>query len=51
MSDGARIAVGAALGFAAGIVVAVLTDLPLAPEIGLALGALAGWMASRGREA
>ena len=36
MSDGALIAVGAVIGLALGIVVSVTTDLPLAPEIGLA---------------
>ena len=43
MSLGAAIAVGAVLGLALGIVVAVTTDVPLAPEAGLLLGALVGW--------
>jgi len=43
MSTGAAIAVGAVAGLILGILVGVTTDLPLAPEIGLALGALAGW--------
>jgi hypothetical protein len=30
-----------------GILVSVITDLPLAPEIGLLLGALGGWLFSR----
>jgi hypothetical protein len=30
-----------------GIVVAVATDVPLAPEVGLVLGALAGWLSRR----
>jgi hypothetical protein len=47
MSVGAAIAVGAAAGLALGIVVSVLTDVPLAPEAGLALGALAGWLGRR----
>ena len=47
MSDGARIALGALLGVALGIVVSVATDLPLAPEAGLVLGALAGWLTGR----
>ena len=47
MSVGAAIAVGAALGVALGILVSVTTDLPLAPEVGLVLGALAGWLARR----
>ena len=49
MSDGALIAVGAAVGLALGIVVSVATDLPLAPEIGLALGALVAWLSRRER--
>ena len=47
MSVGAAIAVGAAVGVALGIVVGVATDLPLAPEVGLVLGALAGWLSRR----
>jgi Flp pilus assembly protein TadB len=43
------IALGAAAGLALGIVVSVATDLPLAPEVGLALGALAGWLSRRRR--
>ena len=35
--------VGAVIGVAAGIVVSVTTDIPLAPEAGLLLGAVAGW--------
>jgi hypothetical protein len=49
MSVGAAIAVGAVLGLALGIVVSVTTDVPLAPEVGLALGALIGWMWRRPR--
>jgi hypothetical protein len=47
MSDGAVIALAAVAGLALGIVVSVATDLPLAPEAGLLLGALAGWLARR----
>ena len=47
MSLGAAIAVGAALGLVLGIAVSVATDLPLAPEGGLVLGALAGWLVRR----
>jgi hypothetical protein len=36
--------VGAVLGLALGIVVSVTTDVPFAPEAGLLLGALVGWM-------
>jgi hypothetical protein len=49
MSIGATIAVGALSGLALGIVVSLTTDVPLAPEIGLVLGALAGWLSRRGR--
>jgi hypothetical protein len=35
--------VGAVLGLALGILVSVTTDVPLAPEAGLLLGALVGW--------
>ena len=49
MSLGAAIGLGAVLGLALGIVVSVTTDVPLAPEAGLALGALLGWLARRER--
>ena len=49
MSVGAAIAIGAVAGLALGIVVSVVTDVPLAPEAGLALGALAVWFSRRGR--
>jgi hypothetical protein len=49
MSVGAAIALGAVVGLALGIVVSVITDLPLAPEIGLVLGALVGWLSRRRR--
>ena len=41
------IVVGAVIGLAIGIVVSVTTDLPLAPEVGLVLGAVAGWLSHR----
>ena len=47
MSIGATIAIGAAVGLVLGILVSVTTDIPLAPEAGLALGALAGWLLRR----
>ena len=47
MSLGAAIATGAAIGLVLGILVAVATDIPLAPEGGLALGALAAWLIRR----
>jgi hypothetical protein len=49
MSTGAAIAVGALVGLALGIVVSVTTDIPLAPEVGLLLGALGGWLSRRER--
>lgn len=49
MSIGAAIAVGAVTGLALGILVSLTTDVPLAPEVGLVLGALAGWLARRNR--
>jgi hypothetical protein len=49
MSVGGAIAIGAAIGLALGIVVSVTTDVPLAPEAGLALGALLGWLSARDR--
>jgi hypothetical protein len=48
VSVGAAIAIGAVAGLLVGILVSVATDLPLAPEVGLALGALAGWLWRRG---
>jgi hypothetical protein len=49
MSIGAAIAIGAVVGVALGILVSATTDIPFAPEIGLVLGALAGWLSRRGR--
>ena len=34
---------GAVVGAALGVLVSVTTDVPLAPEAGLVLGALVGW--------
>lgn len=47
MSTGVVIAIGAAIGLAVGIVVSVATDVPLAPEAGLVLGALIAWFPRR----
>jgi MYXO-CTERM domain-containing protein len=47
VSTGAAIAIGAAIGLALGIVVSVTTDVPLAPEIGLLLGAGLAWVIRR----
>ena len=41
------IALAAAVGLAIGIVVAVGTEVPLAPELGALGGALIGWLLSR----
>jgi len=49
MSLGAGIAVGAVVGLTLGIVVSVISDVPLAPEVGLAAGALISWLARRHR--
>jgi hypothetical protein len=48
MSAGAAIAVGAVTGLALGIVISLTADVPLAPEVGLVLGALGGWLSRRG---
>jgi hypothetical protein len=47
MRIGVAIAIGAGLGLALGILVSVTTDVPVAPEGGLILGALVGWLARR----
>jgi hypothetical protein len=47
MSVAAAIGLGAVLGLAIGIVVSIASDVPFAPEAGLALGALLGWLARR----
>ena len=39
--------VGAGIGFVLGILISVATDVPFAPEAGLVLGALAGWLVPR----
>jgi hypothetical protein len=41
--------VGAAIGLLLGILVSVVTDVPLAPEAGLILGGLVGWFILRRR--
>ena len=47
MSVGAAVVVGAVLGLALGIAVSVTSDLAFAPEGGLVLGALLGWLSRR----
>jgi hypothetical protein len=49
MPAGAAIGLGAVLGLALGIVVSVTTDVPFAPEGGVVLGALVGWLSRRQR--
>ena len=49
MSPAASIGIGALVGLAVGILVSVTTDLPLAPEVGLVLGGLIGWLSGRNR--
>ena len=44
---GLVIVIGALVGLTLGILVSVTTDLPLAPEVGLLLGVLVGWLARR----
>jgi hypothetical protein len=41
------VGVGALIGLVLGILVSVTTDVPFAPEAGLLLGALAGWLSRR----
>jgi len=47
MTVGAAVVVGAVTGLALGIVISLTTDVPLAPEAGLVLGALIGWLGRR----
>jgi hypothetical protein len=44
ISTGAAVGAGGAIGLAIGILVGVTTDVPLAPEAGLAAGALLAWL-------
>jgi hypothetical protein len=43
------VVLGAAVGVALGIVVSMTTDIPLAPEAGLLLGGLIGWISASRR--
>lgn len=47
MSVRAAVGLGAVLGLALGIVVSLTTDVPFAPEAGVVLGALLGWLSRR----
>ena len=47
IGPGTTIAIGAVTGLVLGILVSVSTDVPLAPEGGVLLGALAGWLTGR----
>jgi hypothetical protein len=47
VSRGAAIVIGAVTGLALGILVSLITDVPLAPEVGLLLGVFAGWLLQR----
>jgi hypothetical protein len=49
MSIGAAIALGAVVGLVLGILVSATTGIPFAPEIGLVLGGLVGWLSRRRR--
>lgn len=49
MSTGAVVVIGAVAGLALGVLVSVTTDVPFAPEAGLVLGGLLGWLSRRGR--
>jgi hypothetical protein len=39
--------VGAVIGLALGLLISLTTDVPLAPEAGLVIGALVGWLSRR----
>jgi hypothetical protein len=39
--------VGAVIGLALGILVSITTDVPLAPEVGIVVGLLIGWLLRR----
>ena len=49
MRVGPAIAIGAVTGLAFGIIISLITEIPLAPEAGLVLGALGGWLSLRDR--
>jgi len=47
MGARAFLIVGALIGLGLGVLVSVTTDVPFAPEVGLLLGALIGWLSRR----
>lgn len=49
MGTGVATAIGGVAGLALGILVSVVSDVPLAPEVGLLLGLGAGWLIGRER--
>ena len=49
VGTGVAIAIGGVAGLALGILVSVVSDVPLAPEVGLLLGLGAGWLIGRER--
>jgi uncharacterized membrane protein len=49
MTVGAATVAGAVSGLVLGILISVTTDIPLAPEAGLVIGAFAGWLIRRDR--
>ena len=49
MSAGAAVAIGAVIGLVLGILVSVTTAVPLAPELRLVLGGMAGRFSHRTR--
>jgi hypothetical protein len=49
MSVGVAIALGAVTGLALGILISVTTEIPVAPQAGLVVGALMGWLSPRKR--
>jgi hypothetical protein len=49
MTVGAAIALGAVVGLALGILISLTTDVPFAPEAGLVVGAVLGWLSRRQR--
>jgi hypothetical protein len=49
MAVEAAVVIGAVSGLALGIVISLSTDVPVAPEGGLVVGALLGWLGHRAR--